>query len=954
MNPLLRQMFFLDTETTGLHRGASIHELALLDYDRRHVSSWIVDPNAVTTSTTGAQDPLRLTARAGDVHTRLPVNTWDQVFRHQLKLGPDSPVMRSLAQVSPWLHENIVRGLYPHLRGDIETWQQLDLRRRAMAAAGFTFSQQRGSVHAALGDIPRHLSPGSTLWIANAAFESKQVGAQLAADGQALRNQIAASLETAGEGSDILYVTGPEVNQARTLAAHTGDYRPVYEAYRRHVPAAGTTAVRDILDVTRALKSWGTATRMRSQKGLGPLGIDINAQMLSRAFGDRLALEVHRAAEDVALHEQYVLRRQAELIEAFRADTPDLRAQARRGVGPLAAASRYFGYEAAVSKEAQERAAAQRLARAREQLLLEGHAVSQSGIAGIRRQAKTRPDGQRVFEPRPFYRHRYHQQLSEVVDHIRDQYDVDWQALERQYGSYATVEQLRAGHHRHVRDLDARILGKLDAAPSVRTGIAGPNLRRVAGDLRTGGALLAAGVAAVGVAAVFPSTGPPAQSSVLSYGYSDWLARNEGMRHDGPIGAQRRQNTDFGSPYQGPQTSMGVLADQELLAERERWLRTQYGVVHGPGGIASVFGSKRGANYISNTRTRAPGEFPGLRGQGLQVLDVDPTKYEIELEDPDTLKLTRRGGALAAFMGQQSGYSFRLEGIDAPEVQHGVFDGGGAGYHTPQPGADQAAAAARALIAGKRLQLVINPGESTYGRQLAVLYADGKNYNLQAVQRGHAAFLPFGKAGDSMVSWQAFRSAETRAYKANRGMWSQPWARAFYEATSARGDRITFNTFTRKDRIVANSGHLSILTTMEAAQQQGWNPGVAAAAQAAGATAGIHEDKVTPWVISQPNAPHKNYLVEQQRDLSSYISQHGRPRGPHRLRATNGVRTLDSVMAVDTMGTSTSPHTRRGYSAYRHYGSQQAIQRRRQQGLAQRQQNHMMFRSPVGHHSMEA
>jgi endonuclease YncB( thermonuclease family) len=430
--------------------------------------------------------------------------------------------------------------------------------------------------------------------------------------------------------------------------------------------------------------------------------------------------------------------------------------------------------------------------------------------------------------------------------------------------------------------------------------------------------------------------------SALSYTYEDWKSRQmEGMRHDGPMGASRRHNTDFGSPYQGPMTSLAVLADQDLYAEREKLQRAEFGAIHGVRGYLfedffspRMFKPELGYNFVEGTRRRREGEFADTREVGTLVLDVTNKTDKYYLEDPDTLVVHQKGKK----------FSFRLAGIDSPEVGHGFKD--------TQPFGEEAKAAAQQMLAGaKNVQLVINPDKSTYGRQLGVLYIDGKNYNLETVRRGYANFLPFDKADESMISWKAFENAQQIAHTSNRGMWAEPYHKAFYAATQANGKTITYNTFTNTSKVAASSGKMEILAGMQAAQDVGWNKDVAAEMQRIGGNVSVYSDLLEPKHVSNQNTfGHNKYLNEMQTDLEGYMATHGRKGEHNRLRA-HKVRSLDSRLSADSMRSLTSQ--RNDVNSFRmHQKRTRQYLRQERMAAAQRQQNHSMFQSPIGHNLM--
>ena len=107
----------------------------------------------------------------------------------------------------------------------------------------------------------------------------------------------------------------------------------------------------------------------------------------------------------------------------------------------------------------------------------------------------------------------------------------------------------------------------------------------------------------------------------------------------------------------------------------------------------------------------------------------------------------------------------RLAGIDAPETSHK----NGNKKSDGQPYALESKDHLNELIKGKTVTLS-TLGVDIYNRNLAEIYADGLNVNLNMVENGYAEVYR-GKMPEGMNS-DLYRSAEAEAKKHKKGIWS--------------------------------------------------------------------------------------------------------------------------------------------------------------------------------------
>ena len=238
---------------------------------------------------------------------------------------------------------------------------------------------------------------------------------------------------------------------------------------------------------------------------------------------------------------------------------------------------------------------------------------------------------------------------------------------------------------------------------------------------------------------------------------------------------------------------------------------------------------------------------------------------------------------------------------------------------------------------------------------LGAVIADGKNLNFEAVRRGMAAHLPYGKADESMIDYSALKSLETQAFNANRGMWANPWAKAFHDFSDASGNRMTFNTLAHKDKIVEKTAVMSQISLMEQAQAQGfYSTADRIAASQIGHSYDIGGNEAAPTMFNVKSAPSNNYMDMMLRETSSFIKTKGTGRINDKYSHRGGYGKLDSYLAIDTMDTTNSIWNQRRLHAFDAYGADDNHRRMRKerQMAEQRRINQEFGMSQVNHHRM--
>lgn len=1034
---LLRNAVIVDTETTGLGREVGIHELAIFDLDKQEVYEYLLKPQLVRAKFRNEmQDAAKLASTSMDeFHIVEGIRTWQDLITAQAaieggKTDTWDDVMQHLKYNNRFLYDALKSGKYPHLMGAPDSPQVLEERRRKLGSDIRAVLGQRITMQEVLdpeGQVLQKLR-GKTIWIANANFEAKVLGSQISGMIDAgIDTGIRRMMETHNPHSrDPLYVTGVEVNRARAFAQQTGDWTQVWKAYIDNPVKPGETAVRDIQDVVRAFMSYGKKLGILNTKDqYFGTAIDVVSKLFGSIEEDPDIAnaifrfdEVHRAAEDVAKSENYVLRRAVKYTSALQEVYEgtevgqELLQKAARGEGELAQAAKYFARLEYIAGDIQEQNLVKRMVRAARDLHREGESYQIVGMDPIPITSKQKvPGSERLVEVERVKHYRkpftglddiarfiddnasYSEakvtaaQMAERIEaHLSGQGDIEKALTEFEEENTTAMYQgkrmsrvaakLRAEED-IIRTLDRRNLGKAVTAARMRPvkeGMIDAVSSISVKSLGRGAAAAGIAVAAMGAMWSMVDGNPQpgrAKPSIVSYDYYEWQRRQEefydmkrqnrnpGMQEEGLAGMRRRHFTDFGSPYRGPMASQYVFIDQELQREREKWMREQYGAqhydpVHGLFGALGPFkrlnmSGRAGYSYLQEGTALDSQSYKGLRGTGYMAINLSDGSWKMSVEDADTITVQRGGvrGAIASFFNMNKRYSFRLAGIDSTEVSHGP--------NSAQPYAEQAKSAMEQMLSGKDIQLVYDPSQTTYGRMMGVVYADGRNVNIEAVKRGYAAHLPFGKPQDSMIRWDVLEKAERGAHQSRRGLWAEPWAQSFYDFSAASGNRITFNTLANKQNMVKNTANMSLVSMMEAAQANGqYNTADRMAAAQLGKTYRFGADNVSPTMFSVSNAPHNNHLDEMLRDQADFMKTKGTGRLQDKFSHRGGYGRLDSYLALDTMDTTNSVWNRRKLRAFETYGTGDAMKRSRRARMAaaQRQINQQFGMSPINHHRM--
>jgi endonuclease YncB( thermonuclease family) len=437
-----------------------------------------------------------------------------------------------------------------------------------------------------------------------------------------------------------------------------------------------------------------------------------------------------------------------------------------------------------------------------------------------------------------------------------------------------------------------------------------------------------------------------------------------GMDEGGIASVLRKAFTDFGSPYRSPEYSISVLDNYKLRREREKYVAAQFGARHfseeGDVGfflksfVDSMFREQMGISR--NTKTLLlgagspieDGKYNSLKGNNLIEYKVNE-RNKIRVDDADTITIQNMRG--------DRNLKIRLAGIDAPETAHQD--------RAAQPFAEEAKRIATEMISkAKDVRIVTQPGDSTYGRQVGMVYADGVNVNLELLKRGAAAYLPYkSKAKPQIYNQKAFEEAQERAYASKRGMWRESYFQAYKAISDASNQSVTFNTLVNNSKIAKNGHLMSMRSLMDQAQEMGIDNTMSMQLADLGKTIGGSQDAFSPdsaknnWsemnlqTYGSPTNSILSILDRQKYELGSLMRTRGSSTSSEKNKAKK-VSKRNVELASDTMA-------KNSYS--NETATRQNIQRNSQQRKLKRletmqymQQNALrnQFNSPIGHHRM--
>lgn len=262
-----------------------------------------------------------------------------------------------------------------------------------------------------------------------------------------------------------------------------------------------------------------------------------------------------------------------------------------------------------------------------------------------------------------------------------------------------------------------------------------------------------------------------------------------GLPEQGMAKANRGPNTDgnFGSPWQGLRVFASDLATE---------LSEQYAMLSVREKRQEERKKRRQESYLGPQALN-----PRFEGD---LSEISISNFTVE--DADTIKFR-------TWTGEEQ--TLRLAGIDAPEVSHGDDTGK---VFPDQPYGEEAKARLEQILGQQQnLRAIIDSsGGKTHGRSVAMLIGDGnRNINLQLVQEGMAASLPFGKRSTQITDATEFNRAEEDAAAAREGMWSTEAWQLARQAQLNNHRKITNVSYTDLGRLFSNFKTSSILLRMQ-------------------------------------------------------------------------------------------------------------------------------------------
>lgn len=996
---LSNRNIFYDSETLGLDRGSGTYGASFYEPGTGALHEFFFNPHYVATGADPRQEGTKLATSSRDHHELITRSTWlgvgkDQLLHRRL-IQPDASdeqVRIALEQLNPLLAEAWAN--HPGLGGVDQAG-----RAQVLAAHGVkSHTQTRMNIQDFVGaqGPAAQLLRGKVLWGQNIGFDSKQLGAVLGAQEQlGVPNQLKTLFSTRSSSSnDPFFVTGHEVNLARNQSLLTGDWTRTWEAYEKYTPDVGPAEVRDVQDVTKAVMSYGQKLGLLDQgKVFYGTGLDQAYRILgaldkdpTQARAKLLSKEYHRDAEDLVIHQQVVLDRMTTMARDLRdvqegtVRGQELLQQASQGSGGFQDASDFLARVQYLRDDLLRINVHKRLGRAQQDLLETGESWQFDGYKWGKAQVSDFGSG--VVRQTPILQptRTSFTNLEDVAKHLQN--TGEYGATDVLAEARAVQESIKAGanvpekqgllrqhlnaHASQVQDLFVQHQEQLLKLRGTATRVVSNRMGLGAGISRAGAAAAgmskskilmgwAAGAVALGIGGMIGTAmgrGERERSgSVVNYDYQQWLA-HQGMSSGGMNEAIRQKTTDFGSPYRGPVGSDQVLREQALLQEREKWLREQYWNQHydPDQGIMTwlkTVSRSRHQGYSFHLGKPVQGGSRGLADKQLNSLNL--RDWKVQVQDADTLTLRRGGlrGYLLSAVGLNKSYSFRLSGIDAPETFHpGSFAGA-------QPHAEESKAALERMVRnGSNLELLFDTNDSSYGRSMAVLMDGKKNLNYELVKQGQAAHLPYGNPKEALVSYSKMKHMQEQAAEGGRGMWSQPFFKAFHDSTVA-GESLTLNTLTDARKIVQQQGRMDVFNTMMRVQEQGsYGASDSRAASAAGRRLHKSADQVLPDLMDYSTGMYNSYLDQMLVDNQNFTRTHGTGTDENKFSRKGGYGELDQGMALDSTRSGTSVMTKRRFHALETYKIDRERGRQRKVRMAelQRAANYNITQSPIGHH----
>ncbi len=281
----------------------------------------------------------------------------------------------------------------------------------------------------------------------------------------------------------------------------------------------------------------------------------------------------------------------------------------------------------------------------------------------------------------------------------------------------------------------------------------------------------------------------------------------EGLRHEGIKGWQRRMMTDFGSGYNPTMVHPDILRFRERIWSddvQKAQIKDQIEK------LQEAYQAKLGRFRPNDLSRVSTSGLEGFNRQRADIREVNLSRFNIQVEDADTLFLERKG--VLNWLKARAGYgrvAMRISGVDAPEIKHedDPFVKMGLRWHSEQPYGREATAILKHFVDQDNLRLITSSGPETYGRYLGGLWEKdtGRSINLDLIRTGAAKALPWGDESTPLIDKAMAMAAEDEAREENVGLWGYPRYQKHAQKEDWMGKEITFNLLTRIDVLAGNS-----------------------------------------------------------------------------------------------------------------------------------------------------
>lgn len=456
----------------------------------------------------------------------------------------------------------------------------------------------------------------------------------------------------------------------------------------------------------------------------------------------------------------------------------------------------------------------------------------------------------------------------------------------------------------------------------------------------------------------------------------------EGMRETGINAMLRKTSTDFGSPYQGPEYSNYVLEDNKLKHARRKYMTESFTKNNFSSGgsindlIKKLTNNLEGSGTINfDPSTKEffsdfvpvdQASMPYVKSSNFMELDLSKG-YQLSVEDADTITIQRKGMGteLEQFMGSRPNFKFRLAGIDAPETAHGDREAQPYAYESKKVLED-------ILKNSKNLRIMVNPAESTYGRQVAMLYSGDQNINLEMIRRGAVMHLPYRTGKEQIWDDEAFGKAQMQAASGNKGIFASSYWQAYADFRKQTGESVTFNTLANVNKVAENANLMSLYSIMNTSKQIGRYDvymqqemqALKEKMRAQTYKSGAKEFRALDTDYKGDEFNSLNYFGGSNPNLYKYHDEEVKTDLSHLMRSRNSKIAVDKFKVSDLkennmkLTKSELNPRNRGFTdthLYSLYKTPRAKIHKRNQDIEYLQQatlNETMQTSPIGHHRM--